>query len=91
MSIYTALHTLGAEAIVVVPPSTLPQQVTMHNQNKSSNQYIHIGNEDVSLTNSMHIDPGQTIRVNLMPNQSLYGISDPVGLELGVLAIRKNT
>lgn len=90
MAIYTALHTLGTAAILVVPPSTQPQQVTMHNQNKSSNNYIHIGNADVSLTNSMHIDPAQTIRVNLMPNQSLFAISDPAGLELGVLAIRKD-
>lgn len=90
MSIYTALHTLGTAAILVVPPSTQPQQVTMHNQTKSSNEYIHIGNADVSLTNSMHLDPAQTIRVNLMPSQSLYAISDPAGLQLGVLAIRKD-
>jgi hypothetical protein len=90
MAIYAALHTLGATAIEVVPPSTQPQEVTMHNQNKSSNQYIHIGNANVSTTNSMHMDPAQTIKVTLMPSQSLYAISDPVGLQLGVLAIRKD-
>ena len=90
MSIYTALHTLGATAIQVVPPSTQPQEVTMHNQNKSSNQYIHVGNADVSLLNSMHLDPAQTIKVTLMPNQALYALSDPAGLQLGVLAVRKD-
>lgn len=90
MAIFTALHTLGATAIEVVPPSTLPQEVTMHNQTKSSNEFIHVGNADVSLTNSMHMDPGQTITITLMPGQALFAISNPVGLKLGVLAVRKN-
>jgi len=89
MSIYSAQHTLGTAGVVVVPPSTQPQEVHLHNMTKSSNEYIHIGNSDVSLTNSIHIDPGESVILNLMPSQSLYGISDPSGLVLGVLAIRK--
>lgn len=90
MAIYSANHTLGATPIQIVPPSTQPQHVTMHNMTKSSNQYIHIGNADVSLSNSIHLDPGQTITVTLHPSQSLFAISDPVDLELGVLAVRKD-
>lgn len=90
MTIYSALHTLGATAIEVVPPSTQPQEVVMHNQNKSSNQFIYIGNADVTTTNSMHMDPAQTINLTLMPNQALYAVSNPIGIQLGVLAIRKN-
>ena len=90
MAIYSASHTLGATAIQVVPPSTQPQHVTMHNMTKSSNEFIHIGNADVSLTNSIHLDPAQTITITLQPSQSLFGISDPVGLKLGVLAVRKD-
>jgi hypothetical protein len=90
MAIYAALHTLNATPKIVVPPSTQPQEVHLHNQTKSSNNYIYIGNSDVSVTNSMHMDPAQTLTINLMPSQVLYAISDPVGLELGVLAVRKD-
>lgn len=90
MAIYSANHTLGANAIQVVPPSTQPQEVTMHNMTKSSNNYIHIGNANVTLNNSMHIDPGETLTITLQPSQSLFAVSDPIGLELGVLAVRKD-
>ena len=90
MAIYAALHTLSATPQVVVPPSTQPQEVHLHNQTKSSNEYIHIGNSDVSVSNSMHMDPAESLTINLMPSQALYAISDPVGLQLGVLAVRKD-
>lgn len=88
MSIYSAQHTLGTAAVQVVPPSTQPQEVHLHNMTKSSNQYIHIGNPDITLNNSIHLDPGESIELTLMSGQSLYGISDPAGLTLGVLAVR---
>lgn len=90
MAIYAALHTLSATSVMVVPPSTQPQEVHLHNQNKSSNQFIYLGNANVSTTNSMHIDPAESITLTLMPSQSLFAVSEPVGLKLGVLAIRKD-
>ena len=88
MAIYSAQHTLGTAATRVVPPSTQPQEVHLHNMSKSSNNYIHLGNSDISLTNSIHIDPGESIEITLMSGQELYAISDPAGLVLGVLAVR---
>jgi len=38
----------------------------------------------------MHIDPGQTIYVTLRPGDELWGLSDPNGLNVGVLDVRKN-
>jgi hypothetical protein len=90
MAIYSAVHELSATPVMVVPPSTQPQEVHLHNMTKSSNNYIHLGNSNVSTTNSIHIDPGESITLNLMPSQSLFAVSDPVGLKLGVLAIRKD-
>jgi hypothetical protein len=89
VAIYSAQHTLSdTAATLVVPPSTQPQIVHLHNMNKSSNQYIHLGNSDVSVTNSIHIDPGETVKITLMSGQELYAISDPDGLILGVLSVR---
>lgn len=90
MTIYSALHTLSGTATMVVPPSTQPQEVHLHNQNKSSNQFIFLGNADVSTTNSLHMDPAESRTINLMPGLSLFAISDPSGLQLGVLAVRKD-
>lgn len=89
MTIYSAQHTLGTAALLIVPPSTQPQEVHLHNMAKSSNSFVHVGNADITLSNSIHIDPSESMTINLMPSQSLYGISDPAGLKVGVLAIRK--
>ena len=88
MSIYSAQHTLNGTPKLVVPRSTQPQEVHLHNMTKSSNEYIHLGNSNVSLTNSIHIDPGESIELTLMSGQELYAISDPDDLVLGVLAVR---
>jgi hypothetical protein len=90
MTIYSAQHTLGTAASLIVPPSTQPQEVHLHNMTKSGNSYVHVGNVDITLNNSIHIDPGDNMTINLMPSQSLYGISDPSGLKVGVLAVRKD-
>ena len=72
---------------MVVPPRTMPQEVHLHNMTKSSNEYIHLGPQNINLTNSIHIDPGESISLTLGPGDDLYGISDPAGLTLGVLAV----
>lgn len=90
MAIYTAQHTLGTAPVRIVPPSTQPQEVHIHNMTKSSNEYIFLGNSNVSSTNSIHIDPGETIQIVLQPSQDLWGVSDPSGLIAGVLAVRKD-
>lgn len=72
----------------IVPKSPNPQEVTLHNMSKSSNQYIHIGPSTVTTANSIHIDPGQTVTINLASNDDLWAVSDPSGLVVGVLAVR---
>lgn len=89
--ITSAVYTLSnATATKVVAPSTLPQEVHLHNMTKSSNEYIHIGNSSVSTANSIHIDPGESIQLQLMPNDDLWAVSDPDGLVIGVLTVRQN-
>jgi len=87
MPVFNSLVTLGTAAQMVVPPKTVGQEVVLHNMTKSSNSYIHLGSQNINLTNSIHIDPGETLRLSLGPGDDLYAFSDPSGLPLGVLAV----
>lgn len=88
MAIFNATHTLSnTTPTLVVPINHNEQEVHFHNLTKSSNEYIHFGNADMTLTNSIHIDPGETVTYHIPPGDDLYAMSDPNGLELGVLRI----
>jgi hypothetical protein len=88
--ILTSRPTLSGTAQEVVGPATQRQVVYLHNQNKSSNQYIYIGNQTVSITNSIHLDPGESKTITIEPLDTLWAVSDPVGLQLGVLIVRQS-
>ena len=89
----TVIHrqvTLGTAATEIVGHDNMPHDVILHNMTKSSNEYIFFGGANVSTTNSPHIDPGETIQFTLGPEDRLYAVSDPAGLVVGVMDIRKN-
>jgi hypothetical protein len=84
------LYTLTATPQQVVGPATQRQVAYLHNQNKSSNNYIFIGSQTVSTTNSIHLDPGESKEITLEPLDTLWAVSDPSGLQLGVLIVRQS-
>jgi hypothetical protein len=88
--ILTNLFTLSGTPQQVVGPATQRQVIHLHNQNKSSNQYIHIGNQTVSTANSIHLDPGESKTLTIEPHDTLWAVSDPTGLQLGVLIVRQS-
>ena len=91
MSIGQAQITLSdTTAALIVGKDNMPHDVILHNQSKSSNNFVFIGNADVTTSNGMHIDPGQTIYLTIPPNDELYAVSDPDGLVVAVTDIRKN-
>jgi hypothetical protein len=71
----------------IVEAHHMPQQVTLHNMTKSSNEFIHLGPSTVSTTNSLHIDPAATVTIKLGPKDELFAVSNPNGLVVGVLAV----
>lgn len=80
------LYTIGTASSLIVPGSANPQRVTIHNHQKSSNKYIHIGGSaEVSTTNSIHIDPGETVYYTLYPAEALFAVGVEEDMELGVL------
>jgi hypothetical protein len=81
--------TLGTAATEIVGHDNMPHDVILHNMTKSSNEFIFFGGSAVSTTNAPHIDPGETIQFTLGPEDRLFAVSDPAGLVVGVMDIRK--
>jgi hypothetical protein len=89
MTIVHSQVTLGTAAIEIVGHDNMPHDIILHNMTKSSNSYIFYGGSAVSTTNAPHIDPGETIQFTLGPEDRLFAVSDPAGLVVGVMDIRK--
>jgi len=82
--------TLGTASVQVLPPDNMPHEVMLHNMTKSSNEYIFIGPDaNTEIDEAIHIDPGQTVYITLMPGDELWACSDPSGLELGIADVQK--
>ena len=93
MAVRTRAYVLAeTTATKIVEADEQPHDIVLHNATKSSNEYIFIGGASavaVGTANSMHIDPGQTIYMTLNPEDELWATSDPSGLKVQVLDIRK--
>jgi hypothetical protein len=74
----------------VVGPATQRQVAHFHNLTKSSNSFIYLGSETVSTANSIHLDPGESKEITLEPLDTIWAVSDPTGLQLGVLIVRQS-
>jgi hypothetical protein len=77
--------------IQVVPPSTEPQEVCIHNHEHSQNREIFLGNESVTVTNGMHAVATQTSIITLHPNDALWAItSNNAGANLRIMVVTKH-
>jgi hypothetical protein len=77
----------------IVGADNMPHRAVLHNATKSSNEYIYIAGGSAQAFRTvagMHIDPGQTIYVDLAPNDELWATSDPDELIVHVLDMRRN-
>ena len=92
MPIRNALITLSdTTPTQIVGADNMPHDVILHNMTKSSNEYIFItGSSATAGTATIHMDPGQTLYMTLQPDDEIWAVSDPDGLDVGVLDIRKN-
>ncbi len=91
MTIHNEQITLSeTSATLVIEAHHMEQEVHLHNLTKSSNEYIHFGDADMTLTNSIHIDPGETVTYRIPPGDELYAMSDPDGLVLGILRMTQD-
>jgi len=81
--------TLTDTAQLVAGRDNMTQDIHLHNMTKSSNEYIYLGGPSVDATNSIHIDPGESKVITLPPGDELYAMSDPSGLDLGILQVQQ--
>jgi hypothetical protein len=83
-----AITLSNVTAASIVVPDNQRQIVHLHNMEKSSSRYIHIGSSDITLTNSIHLDPGESIKIEVPAGDTLWALSDPDGLVVGVLQVQ---
>jgi hypothetical protein len=88
MTMTNNIVTCTTSAQLVVPASVNPQFVSLHNMSKTGNNYIHFGSANAGTANSPHLDPGQSLQLQLLPGEGLFALSDPTGVKLGVLTQR---
>ena len=88
--ILTNLYAIGTASQEIVGPATQRQVVHIHNQMKSGNHYIHLGNATVSTTNSIHLDPAESKVITLEPLDALWAVATAANQELGVLIVRQS-
>ena len=72
----------------IVEAYHMQQRVVLHNLSKSSNNFVHFGPSTVTTTNSIHIDPGETVNLVIQPGDELHAVSDLAGIKVGVFVSR---
>lgn len=91
MPISNAVFTLSnTTRTKIVEADNMGQEVHLHNMSKSNNHFVHIGTSSMTLANSIHLDPGESIVLRLNPTDELYAMSDPNSVVVGVLCIRQS-
>ena len=77
--------------VQVVPQSTEPQEVCIHNHEHTQNREIYLGNETVTVGNGMHAVATQTSIITLPPGDALWAITDNAsGCNLRIMVVTQH-
>jgi hypothetical protein len=77
----------------IVGHDNMPHRAALHNATKSSNEYVWVAEGSAaafSTASGFHIDPGQTIYIDLAAEDELWATSTPNGLIVHVIDMRQN-
>lgn len=85
MSISSGQVLVGTTAVQIDGNSVNP--VTLYVHNESSTKTLFLGNSDVSTTNGFGVDKASIQSFTLLPNQSLWMVSDSAGHQVSWLRI----
>lgn len=86
MTFSSQQFTLGTGvATRIVDSNSNWQKLIIHNQNKSSNEYVFLGGATVTENNGTHIDPGETEHIDLMPGAEIWATTNKDGLICAVV------
>lgn len=90
MPIVSAQYTLSnATATKVVSAEPMQQTALIHNGDHG-NHIVYLGSSDVTSSNGMHLDAGQTISLPLDPGSDLWAIASHNGTLLTKLVIKQD-
>lgn len=90
MPISTENFTLStSEATQIVGPDNMIQRVSIHNNSKEALHYIYVGNSGVTSSNGLHVDPGETLQLEIRPQDDLWAVSAFSSTSVGVLVVTK--
>ena len=86
MAFFSDVFTIGtATAVQVVPPSNVPQHVTIHNQQKQSNHFIYIGGSaGITSANAAHLDNAETRQFVIPPGDVMFALGGGNDYQIGV-------
>jgi len=91
MPITSSLFTLSNTTRTrIVEADNMGQEVHLHNMSKQNNHFVNIGTSSMTLANSIHLDPGESVVLRLNPTDEVYAMSDPNNVVVGVFCIRQS-
>ena len=77
MALNTSQVSVGTTAVQVLDQHSSPQHVILHNDEKSSNEYIWFGGgAAVTTSTGAHLDNADTYDLILFPGNELWAITD---------------
>jgi len=85
MALQTNQVTVGTASVLVLDSQPNPTLITMHNAEKSSNEFIWYGGSlDVTTSTGIHIDNAETRTFTLNTGNKIYAITDKPGKTLHI-------
>ena len=87
MALTTAQFTLGTAGTQICAPDNESVSVIVHNDEKTANHHIYIGNSTVGTTSGLELHEGQYVQLTLPAGVALWGCSNPAGVGVSVLRI----
>jgi len=86
MALQTKQVAVNTTAVKILEANSRPQQVILHNAEKSSNTFIWFGgNSSVTTSTGAHLDNASTYELTLFPGNELWAIVDSGPRSLHVL------
>ena len=91
MPILNAHYTVPVDTrVLIASADNMPQDVIVHEADRSESTVLVIGNETVTGANGLHLHSAETIHLTLRPNDKLYAYSTQGAPTVHVLQIQKN-
>lgn len=87
MGLTTARFTLGTAGTQICAPDNESITLLVHNNEKTANHHVYLGNSTVGTTTGLELHEGQFVELTLPAGVALWACCDPAGVSASVLRI----